>query len=86
MPTFDPDATIAHLRKLLTKYDQGQLTAAEVDSMLYTQQVVPVLEAVERGERYLTSSSCCCSAHPPDRSFTCRVTIHPHGHEITRID
>lgn len=62
-----------------------RLSAAEKDSYLSAMVVDPILTALEERETFERSGSCCCSSHPPDRTFTVEITIHPHGYRMKRI-
>lgn len=78
----------AWVRKLLGQLDRGELTTAELESQLsdaYFSAVLEHLERLEPGEKLMATGSCCCSSHAPERSFTVRVTIQPHGYTIERL-
>jgi hypothetical protein len=77
---------IAGVRAVLAEYDTGRMSSGECIGRLGDVFLKPFLAAVEKGEGYMTFGSCCCSYHEPDRTFVARVTIKPHGYEVTRAD
>ena len=47
----------------------------------------PFLDAVENSEGgYMECGSCCCSGHPPDRSFKVQLTMQSHGFIAKRCE
>lgn len=77
---------IDRVRAILKQYDDGESSATWCLSDLSSLFIDPLLKAVETGDGYMTFGSCCCSAHPPDRTFKCEITIHPHGFIAKRCE
>jgi hypothetical protein len=76
---------IEKFRAILKAWDDGEASAAQCISDLHGLVVDPFLDALENGEGVMTFGSCCCSSHPPDRTFDVRFTIKPHGYEGKRL-
>jgi hypothetical protein len=77
--------TPEEIRKLLAFYDDGMMTQAEFESRVYELFFNPEeWEALENGEEMMAFGSCCCSSHPPTRTFKIEVTLQPHGYTIKR--
>jgi hypothetical protein len=77
--------TPEEIRKLLAFYDDGMMTQAEFESRVYELFFNPEeWEALENGEEMMAFGSCCCSSHPPTRTFKVEVTLQPHGYTIKR--
>lgn len=76
---------IEQVRAILKEYDDGQTSAMWCEADLHRLFMDPFLAAVEQpGDGYMTFGSCCCSAHPPDRTFKVEITIQPHGFTAKR--
>jgi len=76
---------IEKYRAVLKEYDEGNSSACMCLSELNSLAIDPFLEAVEKpGDGYMTFGSCCCSGHPPDRTFRVEITIQPHGFTAKR--
>ncbi len=75
---------IGKFRAVLKAYDDGESSAAQCYSDLYGLVMDPFLDALEKGEEVMTMGSCCCSSHPPTRTFDVRFTIEPHGYIAQR--
>lgn len=77
---------IEKFRAILKEYDEGEtLSAAQCYSDLHGLVLDPFLDALENGEGVMAFGSCCCSSHPPDRTFRVEFTIQPHGYVGKRI-
>jgi hypothetical protein len=74
-----PQDTITSVRDILKQWDDGFLSAAEFDCAIHDLGTKSLFDCIERGEEYKRFGSCCCSSHPPDRSFEMEVIIQPHG-------
>lgn len=72
------------IRAILKEYDDGMSTAASCEHDVGDLFIKPFLDAIENGSGYLTFGSCCCSGHPPNRTFKCEFVIGPHGFEAKR--
>lgn len=70
----------------LKRYYAGEITEGELEGQIHDRLVKPMWDAIEQGQEYMTMGSCCCSAHPPDRTFLCELTLMAHGHKLRRID
>lgn len=77
---------IEKFRAVLKEYDDGLSSAASCHSQLHALTMDRFLDYVEKGQRYMTFGSCCCSGHPPDRLFKVQIIIQPHGFTAQRID
>jgi hypothetical protein len=71
-------------RAALKEYDDGLLSSASCLADLNHLAIGQLLDAIENGDGYMTFGSCCCSYHPPDRTFTAAITIQPHGFSAKR--
>jgi hypothetical protein len=77
---------VEKVRELLKLWEDGLLVAGEFDCRIDDLFLVPFFEAMERGGEYIRFGSCCCSSHPPDRSFKVEFTIQPHGFTAKRCE
>ncbi len=77
---------IEKFRAVLKTWDDGQSSAAQCLSDLHGIVMDPLLDALENNpEGVMTFGSCCCSSHPPTRTFDVRFTIEPHGYTAKRV-
>ena len=78
---------IEKVRAILKQYDNGESSAMWCEADLFHLFMDPFLAAVEKpGDGYMTFGSCCCSSHPPDRTFKVEITIQPHGFTAKRCE
>jgi len=73
-------------RAILKEYDDGLLSACMCEYMLAHIAIDELLEAIEKGDGWMSFGSCCCSGHPPDRTFKAEFTIRPHGFTAKRCE
>ena len=85
-----PDTTgVAYVRSLLERLDAGAMSPAELEAHLsdaYFMSVLDHIERLEPGDKLVATGSCCCSSHLPERSFTVKVTIQPHGYTLEKVE
>jgi hypothetical protein len=75
------------VRHTLETWEKGHISNGEFHSRIYDLVWDPrEFEALEAGETVMAFGSCCCSEHPPDRTFKCEITIQPHGYTIKRCE
>jgi hypothetical protein len=70
---------IERYRAILKDYDNGN---SSVCSCLYDLNHIAIdalLNAIETDDGWISFGSCCCSSHPPDRTFKAEFVIKPHG-------
>jgi hypothetical protein len=72
-------------REIIKQYDDGLLSVASCESMLRHIALDRLLEAIEKGNEWLSLGSCCCLWHPPERTFRAEFVIQPHGFTAKRI-
>jgi hypothetical protein len=78
---------IDKVRSTLKQWDDGLLSRGEFEAELAKLFFDPeMLETLEAGTEIVASGSCCCSSHPPDRTFKVEITITPHGYIARRCD
>jgi hypothetical protein len=77
--------SIDQVRKILQYWDDGIITSSEFDGLVSDFYLKPMFEHLLAGKSLMQFGSCCCSSHPPTKSFTCEVIIQPHGYTITPI-
>jgi len=77
---------IDRIRAIFAEYDAGMLSHASCLHDIGDVFISPLLDCLENGDGYMTMGSCCCSAHPPDRTFKVKFTIEPHGFTARRCD
>jgi hypothetical protein len=73
-------------RALLKAYDNGESSAGMCLSDIRDLVLDPFLDALEKGEEVMAFGSCCCSSHPPTRTFDVHFTIKPHGYVAKRAE
>lgn len=74
------------LDKVRVILDDDELSSMWKESMISHLFIDPLLDAIENGDGYMTFSSCCCSGHPPDRTFKVQFTMQPHGFTAKRCE
>lgn len=79
------EQTIELVRSILNEWDNGRSSRVECVGSLSRVLLEPLLEGLESGEEWLGIGSCCCSSHPPDREFTVKFKIEPHGFSAKRV-
>ena len=77
---------IDRIRAILKEYDDGLLSVSSCLHDIGDTFIAPLLDSLENGDGYMTFGSCCCSAHPPDRTFRVTFTIQPHGFTAKRCE
>ena len=77
-------SSVERVREALKQWDDGHICLGEFESRVSGN--VEFVEALEAGDTLITFGSCCCSTHPPDRTFKVQITMQPHGFEAKRID
>ncbi len=77
---------IQEYEAVLKKWDDGLLSAADCLGHLNALALDPFLETLEAGQEYMVYGSCCCSGHPPNRTFKVQFTIEPHGFSAKRCE
>lgn len=86
MPQEDEEKDIPEeVRELLKLWDEGILSRGDFEGKIQELFFNP-LEWLQKGEAIQTFGSCCCVAHPPERTFKVEVTIQPHGYRIRRYE
>lgn len=77
---------IEQCRSILKQWDDGLLSVGECECRIHDLFLDPFFKAIEDGEEYIRFGSCCCSSHPPDRTFVVKFTIQPHGFVAKKLD
>lgn len=77
--------TADDLRRVLTEWDAGTLSSAELDGWIHKMVFDGFAHEVETGGTFETFGSCCCQSHPPARTFRCDVTVMPHGISVKKV-
>lgn len=76
---------IDKLKKILQAWEDGSITRAEYEHYVQHLVLEELLTSLEKGDRIISVSSCCCRSHPPIRTFNIEVTVEPHGYSMRRI-
>lgn len=73
------------IQACLKLWEEGHISLGELDSKLGNPYLKAFFGALESGEEVMAFGSCCCSSHPPDRTFTIQITLQPHGYTAKRL-
>lgn len=74
--------SVERVRKALQQWDDGLISLGEFESLVRGDR--EFVDLLEKGEELMAFGSCCCSGHPPDRTFKVEITIQPHGYTAKR--
>lgn len=77
---------IEKVRSVLKHWDDGHISAMEFESKMDEMYFGAILDELESGEEFISFGSCCCAAHPPDRTFKIQITVRPHGRQMKRCE
>lgn len=76
---------VEQVRKLLSQWEAGLLIAGEFECRIHDMFVEPFFKSMESGDTYMRFGSCCCSSHPPNKTFQVEIIIRPHGFIAKRL-
>jgi hypothetical protein len=73
------------VREVLKLWDDGVISRGEFEGRIHKLFWDPI-SWLEKGETVMSVGSCCCSSHPPDRTFKVEITVEPHGYTAKRCE
>lgn len=77
---------VNQVREALRQWDDGHISIGEFENQIGGDLwLKEFFGALESGQEVMSFGSCCCSAHPPNRTFTVEVTLRPHGYTAKRL-
>jgi hypothetical protein len=79
------DDIVAKVREILKMWDDGRISLGDFEGRIQRLFWDPVAW-LEKGETVMAFGSCCCSSHPPDRTFRVEITVQPHGYTAKRCE